>query len=129
MNFGGKLANFGGNLAKIGKIQQDFVAELRSDKWIWATLVDFGMSVWVIPAQILQMCPLFCVAKGLQLWTPKHWESVSKHLKRLQAKSSAEVNNPPPSANSKGIARGGVKNRNSIVDEQDTWLFGNIFYM
>ena len=33
----------------------------------WATLVDFGMSVWVISAQVRQMRPLFRVTKGLQL--------------------------------------------------------------
>ena len=62
------------------------MAELHSGKWIWATLVDFGMRVWVISAQIRQMCPLSVPQKGSNFEHPRdgggllYFESAGKCL-------------------------------------------------
>ena len=97
-----KLANFAGNLANVGEFSRKFgkYCTLASE------LVDFGMSIWVISAQIRQMCPLFRVTKGLQLWTPKYlssWQQsmVKQEKPLLQCKSLRSLEKSTRTSNAK----------------------------
>ena len=72
---------------KFSKIWR-ILAELHSGKWIWATLVDFGMSVWVISSQIRQMCPLFCVTNFEHL--NKRFPGASRPQGRRSSKKSQQ---------------------------------------